>query len=44
MEKLQKVLAMRKDMFVVARTDADNLNEAFRRAEGLLRQVLMLFC
>jgi 2-methylisocitrate lyase-like PEP mutase family enzyme len=34
MEKLQKVLATRKDMFVVARTDADNLNEAFRRAEA----------
>ena len=34
MDKLQKVLATRKDMFVVARTDADNLNEAFKRAEA----------
>jgi 2-methylisocitrate lyase-like PEP mutase family enzyme len=33
MEKLQKVLATRKDMFVVARTDADNEEEAFKRAE-----------
>ena len=34
MEKLQKVLATRKDMFVVARTDADNEDEAFRRAQA----------
>ena len=34
MEKLQKVLATRKDMFVVARTDADNQDEAFRRAQA----------
>lgn len=34
MEKLQKVLATRKDMFVVARTDADNEDEAFKRAQA----------
>lgn len=34
MEKLQKVIATRKDMFVVARTDTDNENEAFERAQA----------
>ncbi len=34
MEKLQQVLATRKDMFVVARTDADNEDEAFKRAQA----------
>jgi 2-methylisocitrate lyase-like PEP mutase family enzyme len=34
MEKLQKVLDTRKDMFVVARTDADNEDEAFKRAQA----------
>ncbi len=34
MEKLQKVLATRKDMFVVARTDTDNEDEAFKRAQA----------
>ena len=34
MEKLQKVLDTRKDMFVVARTDANNEDEAFKRAQA----------